>query len=298
MILVTGASGFLGSAIANRAKRRGLAVRGMIRPGSPRHRLQLAPGDLAIGEMENPESLAAAVEGVGAVIHCAASTSVSRPDLAASRRVNVEGLARLIEACQRAGTRRFVLISSQSADPRNPSVYGRTKYEAERRLRESSLEWTILRPALIYGPGDAAVFGKVVEFTRKFPVVPVLGSGRQRQRPVHVDEVAWAALRCLETPASIGKRYDLGGAEFLEFNDMLRELLRAQGLRKPLVHLPLWLCMALARILERVSSNPPVTVDNVLGVQLDAEVDNAPAERDLGFRPRSFRDAVGELFAP
>ena len=296
MLLVTGASGFLGSAIANLAKTRRTPVRGLVRSGSDRSRLRLEPAEIVVGEMADGESLRRAVEGIEAVIHCAATTSVAPPDLALSRRVNVEGTGRLLEACARAGAQRFVQISSQSAVRENSSVYGRTKYEADERVRSSGLAWTILKPGLIYGPGLGGVFGKVIEFADKFPVVPVLGDGRYEQRPVHVEDVAWAALQCHVSPISIRREYDLGGADPMEFNAMIRAILAARGKRKPLIHIPLAVCLALARALGLAMKNPPVTVDNVLGVRWASHIDNGPAERDLGFRPRPFGEGLRQCF--
>ncbi len=294
MILITGASGFLGSTIANMAHARGLPVRALVRPTSDRSRLKLAPDAIIAGDMTNANLLAKAVEGVDAVVHCAATTSVSAPDPQLSHRVNVEGTKLLVQACERAGARRYIQISSQSALAHNPSVYGRTKYLADEVVRASALDWTILKPGLIYGPGKAGVFSKVVEFTQKFPVIPVLGSGKHEQCPVHVEDVAWAALQCIETPLTIHREYDLGGGETMTFDGMIQAILAAQHQSKALVHLPLPLCMLLARTLGLVMKNPPVTTDNVLGVRLAGHVDNTPAERDFHYRPRPFRNSVGE----
>ncbi|MCX7014284.1 MAG: hypothetical protein NTW86_17320 [Candidatus Sumerlaeota bacterium] len=137
----------------------------------------------------------------------------------------------------------------------------------------------------------------MVEFTEKFPVVPVLGDGRYEQRPVHVGDVAWAALRCLSTPAAIRKEYDLGGADAMEFNAMIRSILAARGRRKRLLHVPLPLCLALAWGLGLAMKNPPVTADNVYGVRHAPHVDNGPAERDLGYRPRSFEEGLRGIFS-
>lgn len=296
MLLVTGASGFLGSTVANLAKRRGMAVRGLVRQNSDRGRLRLEDSEIAVGDMTDGDSLCRATHGATAAIHCAATTSSSKPDWELSRAVNIDGMRSLIEACREAGVRRLIQISTQSSLKENPSAYGQSKYQADQLLRESDLEWTILRPGLIYGPGRAGVFEKVVEFTEKFPFVPVLGDGRNVQRPVHVDEVAWATLRCLEAPGSIRNAYDLGGAEPLEFNAMIRAILEARGRRKPLIHIPLPVCMILARILALAMSDPPVTADHVLGVRLAPHLDNEPAERDLDFRPRTFQVGLREIF--
>lgn len=294
MLLITGASGFLGSHVANQATKRTMEVRALVRRTSDCSRLDLPPDCLLIGEMTDRESMQRAVAGCDAVVHCAATTSATAPDPELAQRVNVEGTRTLVALCEQHGVRRYVQISSQSAVPHNQSVYGRTKFQADEIVRASGLQWTILKPGLIYGPGKAGVFSKVVEFTRKFPVVPVLGSGRHEQNPVHVDDVAWAAIECLKTEATIQKEYDLGGAQAMTFDEMIRILLKAQGLKKPLVHLPLPLCMALAKVLEAISKNPPVTTDNVRGVKIAGHVDNSAAEQDFGYRPRDFKEAAGE----
>lgn len=292
MLLVTGASGFLGSTIANMAAERGIPVRGLVRRNSDRSRLSHANISLAEGDMADASSLAAALRGVEAVIHCAATTSASAPDMELSRRINVEGTRALVDECRKSGVRRYVQISSQSALPHNRSAYGSTKYLADEIVRGSQLDWTILKPGLIYGSGKAGVFSKVVEFTVKFPVVPVLGSGKHLQSPVHVEDVAWAALECLTSPSTLHREYDLGGRNSMTFDEMIQSILSAGNKRKPLLHLPLPLCMALARTLEMVMKNPPVTTDNVRGVKVAQPIDNSAAQRDFGYAPRDFNQWV------
>lgn len=297
MILVTGASGFLGSTVANLAASRELSVRALVRKNSDCSQLILAPEVLFIGDMQDHESLEHAVKGVDAVIHCAATTSATAPDPDLSQRVNVEGSRALVAACEKHHVRRYVQISSQSALAHNQSVYGRTKFQADEIVRASRLDWTILKPGLIYGPGKSGVFQKVVEFVDKFPVVPVLGSGQHEQRPVHVEDVAWAALECLKTDATIRKEYDLGGQSTLTFDEMIRAIMDGRGKRKPLAHLPLPLCMLLAKVLGTVMKNPPVTTDNVLGVRIAGHVDNTAAERDFGFNPKEFKSEMRAMLA-
>lgn len=299
MLLVTGASGFLGSAVVARARQRGLDVRAMVRRSSDLSLLGDLPDDaVAYADMTDAQALADALRGCDAVIHCAATTSSAAPDLELSRRVNVEGTRLLLEACAAQGVRRFVNISSQSAHDRNTSVYGMTKLEQDEAVRAAAdIEWTILKPSIIYGPQARGIFDKMVAHCRKLPAIPVIGSGLEPMRPIHVDDVADAALDCLEHGETIGRVYDLGGADELEFNDFLREILRALGLRKRLVHLPIPVAMALARALSLVMKNPPLTPDNVRGIQFAPSVDISAAARDFGFAPRSFRRGLRESFA-
>jgi NADH dehydrogenase len=296
MILITGASGFLGRVLVHRAIAQGHAVRALVRRPGPD--LDLPAETVYQGDVTDPATLAGAVDDVRAVIHAAATTSETAPDEALSRRTNVEGTRNLIEACRRAGVGRWVQISSLSANPGNTSVYGRTKFAADEEVRRSGLRWTILQPGTIYGPGGRGLFAKIVRLTRALPlVVPVLGSGKQTMRPIFVDDAAGAALDCLNREAAVGKTYALGCRDAITFNDFIRGVLRAQGRRKFLVHAPLWFCFPVARMLGFILKNPPVTVDNLVGIKQMAAPDIEAARRDFDFSPLTFADGLERTFA-
>jgi NADH dehydrogenase len=292
-VLITGASGFLGRRMVQLALERGLAVRALVRRPPAEQGL---PADCVYhGDVTDPLTLPAAVT---AVIHAAATTSETAPDEQLSRRTNVEGTRNLIEACGRAGVNRWVQISSLSANPNNTSVYGRTKFGADEVVRHSGLGWTILQPGTIYGPGGRGLFAKMVRMTGGgLPVVPMLGNGRQTMRPVFVDDCAAAALDCLDQDASVGHTYTLGCADVITFNDFVHGFLEAQGKRKLLLHIPLWLCFPVARLLGLFLKNPPVTVDNLVGImQMQApEID--AARLAFGFTPLTFAEGLRRTFA-
>jgi NADH dehydrogenase len=297
LLLVTGAAGFLGSHVVRAALARGYRVRASIRPSSDRAELDaLSNVEAVIGDVTDVASLARAVEGIGAAVHCAATTSEGRPDLARSRAVNVEGTRALVEAASRVGRPRWIQISSMSAHPGSTSVYGRTKFEADGVVRASALPWTILRPSIIFGPGDRGVIAKSVRLMRKLPIMPVVGDGRQLLRPILAAEVAAAALDCIERPQTVGKTYAIGGSEEVTFNEFLKRLGEAAGAQRPAIHLPIGLSMLIARALGAVSANPPLTVDNVLGVKEAQRVDIAPATADFGFAPASFSEGLRRVY--
>jgi NADH dehydrogenase len=297
MILITGASGFLGRHLVKRARAQGRAVRALVRRPTPD--LDLPADSIYQGDVTDPSTLAGAVAGVEAVIHAAATTSETAPDEALSRKTNVEGTRNLIEACRAAGVTRWVQISSLSANPANTSVYGRTKFAADEEVRRSGLRWTILQPGTIYGPGGRGLFAKMVRMTKSLPlIVPVLGSGKQTMRPIFVDDAADAALACLSHEATVGQTYALGCRDAITFNDFLRGVLRAQGKRKLLLHVPFWFCFPAARVLGWVLKNPPVTVDNLVGLKQMKAPEITAAQNDFGFAPLTFADGLDRTFAP
>lgn len=301
MIFLTGATGFLGRYLVRRALRDGRPVRILAR--RPPASLEMFGAEdegrlhVHVGDLTEPATLDAALDGVTAVIHAAATTSETAPDEVQSRRVNVAGTCDLLAAARRAGVDRWVQISSLSANPQNTSVYGRTKFEADELVRHAGLRSTVLQPGTIFGPGGRGLFAKIVRLTRALPVVPVLGPGTQPMRPIHAEDVADAVFASLDSEAAVGKTYALGGGDVITFNDFLRGVLREQGLRKPLVHVPFWVCFPAARLLGLVLRNPPVTVDNLVGLKQMRAPEIEPAQRDFGFAPPPFAERLRQTFA-
>ncbi|MFW6287011.1 MAG: NAD-dependent epimerase/dehydratase family protein [Candidatus Sumerlaeota bacterium] len=298
MILVTGASGFLGSAVVRIARARGYDVRPMVRENSD---LTLLKGidkeTFVYGDMTDAGSLQKATQGVDAVVHCAATVSTGAPDLEKSRKVNVEGTANLLAACSRNGVRRFINISSQSAHPENPSVYGQTKMEQDNEVRKADdIDWTILKPSIIYGPQAKGIFDKMVSFCKKMPVIPIIGSGREEMRPIHVDDVAAATLDCIENDQTIEQTYDLGGRDVLEMNEFIRTILDVLGRKAFLFHLPVPIALLIAKTASAVMDNPPLTPDNVTGIQTVKHVDISDAEHDFNFKPRGFEEGLRQMW--
>ncbi len=299
MLLVTGANGFVGSAVVHLALQRNIPVRAMVREASDLTLLEGSPKEIQVcADMDDAASLERAIEGITAVVHCAATTSTFAPDLELSRKVNVEGTRALLQACRTQGVTRFINISSQSAHPDNPSVYGKTKLEQDEVVRgETQIDWTILRPSIIYGPVARGIFNKMVGLCRKLPVIPVIGSGREPMRPLHVEDLAEGILQCIEAPATFGKSYDLGGADSLEFNQFLKEILQAIGQKKMLIHLPIPIALVIAHVLSTFLKNPPLTPDNVTGISTVQYVDITDAHQDFGFKPRLFYDGISKCLS-
>ncbi len=293
-ILVSGANGFVGSAICRVLSERGHTVVPLVRRGAE---LDLLPAGLepAHGEFHD----AASIRGVlretrpDVVVHAAAVVSMGKPDLDLSMRINVEGTRTFAAEASAAGVARWIQISSMSAHAANRSVYGGTKYLADEEVRRGAPSWTILRPSIIYGPAPRGIFHKLTRLLAKLPAVPLVGSGAEDMRPVHVDDVATAVAEAIDRPESIGREYMLGCLEPMSCRDFFRETARAVRGREPaLIPVPLWMCRIIAAVGEALLPAPPMTLDNVEGVTRAQPVDPAPAVRDLGFAPRRYAEGL------
>ena len=243
-VLVTGGTGFIGSALIPRLVADGHLPRLLVRRQA---RLPATmPVEVVPGDLTSPSDLRAAVAGADAVVHLGAATSIGRLDPALAYRVNVGGATALIEACRIAGCRRVVVLSTQHVYLPRCGTYGRTKRIADSLFAGSGLEVTILRPSLVYGPGSRGVFVKLAQLVRWLPVIPVVGPGTWNLRPVYLDDLVALIVETLARPDVSGRTYDVGGPERVTYNGFLEAICAA--LRRPCrcFHIPLAIGFSLA----------------------------------------------------
>ena len=243
MILLTGATGTVGSALLRRLTAEGRPVRALVRDqrrlGDQRVRVQIALGDLA-----DPPSFRNALRGVDTVVHLAASIR-DQPG-ASIEELNALATLRLVRAAERAGVERFVFFSAMNATHHSRTRFFRAKALAEEAVEESSLSTLIFRPSIIYTPGDPWL--TLLDRMSRLPAVPVSGSGKARFQPVWADDVAAAVMAGLSNGAAAG--FELAGPEVLSYNDIVRTVLRAAGRRRRLLHVPLPVVRASLRLLR------------------------------------------------
>ena len=292
-VLLTGATGFLGSHLGREMLRRGVPFSVLAR--SPRRAaFYLEQGvDVRLGDVTRPGDCRQALRGCRSLVHLAAAADVS--DAAFNRAVNVDGLRHVLDACREEGVRRVVFLSSTCAGRPLRDAYGETKLEGESLVRESGLEATILRPTMIYGRGSKE-FSTFVNVVRWSPVVPLVGDGRKVVQPVHVDDAVGAVLGCLTSAATVGGTYDVAGPAPVSFDGLVGLVRRTLGLGPRLVlHVPPAPVLLLARALGAVLTHVPVSVDQVLAFLQDTVVDIAPLRRDLGFAPRPLETGLAQV---
>ncbi len=312
-VLVTGATGFVGSAIVRALLARGLSVRVLARPGSDRRNVRHLQVDLVEGSLEDEASLRRAVTGCASLIHAAADYRIWVPDAAAMLRANVDGTRTLMRAALDAGVGRIVYTSSVatlghaeggSADEETPSAladmvgpYKRSKFLAEAEVRrmavEDGLPVVIVNPSTPVGPGD-------VKPTPTGRMIVEAASGRMPAyvdtglNIVHVEDVAQGHLLALDK-GRVGERYILGG-ENLSLADILAEIARLTGRQPPKVRLPrlpLFPLAVVAELWARLAGGEPfVTIDGLRMARWHMFFSSAKAERELGYSHRSAHQAL------
>ncbi|HEX5926122.1 MAG TPA: NAD-dependent epimerase/dehydratase family protein, partial [Baekduia sp.] len=244
MLLLTGATGLVGSALLPRLTAGGRPVRCLVRDprrlGAERVRVQLALGDLS-----DPPSFRNALRGVDTVVHLAAAIR-DQPG-GSIEELNAVATWRMVQAARQAGVQRFVFFSAQSASAHNRTRFMRAKALAERAVADSGVPHTIFAPSIIYAPGD--VFLTLLERMALLPVVAISGSGRALFQPIWAEDVADCVMAALERPDG-PQRYELSGPETLSYDAIAELVLRAAGRPRPLMHVPLGVVSRGLRTLE------------------------------------------------
>ena len=288
MLLLTGATGLVGSALLRRLTARGEVVRCLVRDprrlGAERVRVQLATGDLS-----DPASWRHALRGVKTVVHLAA-TERDQPRATIEE---IDGLAalRLVRAAERAGAERFLWLTRLGATPHHRSRVNRAKALAERAVAASGLSTTTLAGSLVYAPGDRRL--QRIERLALLPVVPLLGAGRARMQPIWADDVADCVLAALDGVA-LG-RFELAGPDVLSHREVARLVLRATHRRRRLLPVPSALAHPLLRAHETLAGPTAfATWDEaqLLTADMLTEAGTRDAER-LGVAPRRMADVLG-----
>jgi uncharacterized protein YbjT (DUF2867 family) len=246
MILLTGATGVVGSALLRRLTAGGAPVRCLVRDprrlGDQRVRVQIALGDLG-----NPASFRNALRGVDTVVHLGAS--IRDQPRASIEELNAVATLRLVRAAERLGVRRFVFFSAMGASLHSRTRFFRAKALAREAVEDSSLETTVFRPSIAYTPGDPWL--TLLERFSYLPVMPISGSGRALYQPIWAEDVADTVVAALDGDGA-GRAYELAGPEALSYDAIVRTLLRSLRKRRPLLHVPLPVVRRSLRGLERL----------------------------------------------
>jgi uncharacterized protein YbjT (DUF2867 family) len=256
MLLLTGATGLVGSSVLNRLLAEDRKVRCLVRDprrlGAQRVRVQIALGDLT-----DPPSFRNALRGVQTVVHLAASIR----DQPRGSIEELNGIAtwRMVEAAERQGVERFVFFSALGASSHHRARLLRAKALAEQAVREASMRSIVFAPSIVYAPGDPWL--TLLQRLALLPVMPVSGRGRTVFQPIWAEDVAACVVAALRmdgtTDATVTEggdraRYELAGPETLSHTEIVRTLLRSLDCGRPLVHVPTPIVSRALRLLQRV----------------------------------------------
>jgi nucleoside-diphosphate-sugar epimerase len=295
VLFLTGASGYVGMRVGERLAGRGRRLRCLVLPDDPVDPGNRFPAQVVRGDLRDLDSFAAYGDGVNAIVHAASVMPPAGADHI--KDVNVRGTANMIDFARRWEIRRFVYFSAVSAISSPKSAYGASKAEAERLVTESGLDYTVLRPTMVYGPDGAADFRSLVTLVRSMPLLsPVPGSGSARLQPVFIGDLVRAVELVLSTAAATGKTYNVSGGTVVRVRELLERIAAAEGLRRLRISVPLILCRAAAGALRLAVPSSLFSPDALLDLSEDADLDNGRFQVECGYQPLTLDEGFARVF--
>lgn len=265
-VVVLGGTGFVGGHLVPRLARGGWRTTVLSRARTPAMRAPDSGATLRSIDVYDRQQLAAALAGADAVVNLVGILNERGFDGAGFRKAHVELTSTLIDACRDAGVDRLVQMSALRAGE-GESHYLRTRGEAEARVKASGLRWSIVRPSVIFGPGDG-LFCRFASLLKFVPVLPIARAGA-KFAPVFVGDVAEAMARMLEREDSIGRTFELYGPDVMSLAQIVRYTAEHTGRRRVVVGLP----DALGRLQALVGDaipGKPISSDNFRSLKLDS----------------------------
>ena len=278
MILLTGATGFLGEFVLKELYKRGLKFKCFVRKDSNIETILQYNIPYCVGELDDVDSICAALEGVDGLINIASLGFGHGPNI--------------VNACENMNVKRAVFISTTGIftklNPNSKTV----RLEAEDIIKKSTLDYTIIRPTMIFGTPRDRNSWRLVKYIKNMPLIPVLGSGKYLQQPVYVRDLAWAVVSAYESNLTKRKAYNISGKNALTYNEVVDLTADALGKRIFRLHIPMNMSYAILTIYEKISKKPKLKAEQVLRLNENKDFSHKDAEEDFGYKPHTFEEAI------
>jgi uncharacterized protein YbjT (DUF2867 family) len=286
-VVVTGASGLVGTHLCHQLVEAGWKVRGIVRDAEKAAlRLGHLRLEIRVADIREAESVRSVLADAGAVVHLAAVAIEKHGE--SFEATNTDATAILLDAARAARVERIIHMSQNGASSSSPHRFLRSKGLAEDIVTSSAIRWTVLRPSVIFGPEDEFV-NVLARLVRLSPIVfPLPGGGVARFQPIAVDDVARAIVKSLENSTSVHQTYTIGGAVPLTLRQMTERILVAMNARRKLVGVPVSALRPLIAAAERMLPRPPVTTSLIDLLEVDNVVPENDLTTSLGINPIPF----------
>ena len=277
-VFVTGGTGFTGSHVVSLLLKNGHKVRCLCRPESDRSVLPQPDIEWAVGDLTDAAGLSASMQGMDALVNVAS--------------LGFGHANSILRAAQDAGIQRAVFVSTTAIFTQLNAASKKVRLAAEAAVENSGLNYTILRPTMIYGSPRDRNMWRLIRLMRSSPVVPVFGDGTYLQQPVYVGDVAQAIVSCLCNDQTIGKSYNIAGKDALTYNQVIDTIANQLPKRVWKIHIPSSPVVGILKFFERLHLPLPIKAEQVLRLNENKDFSYAEAKREFGFSPMPFEEGI------
>lgn len=284
-VLITGGAGVVGTRLSKIFLSMGHSVRVLTLAGQGETRRLPKEVEIFYGDVQKPETLLDVFRNVDIVCHLAAVILSKKKS--AFEKINYEGTRNVLFAAKAAGAKRFLFVSSISVIYPDLTDYGKSKFLAERLVKNSGIPYTIVRPTLVVEQTGGAEYMLFLKYLKKSPLIFLPGKGKCLKRPVRTEDLVRGIALAATVPAAEGKVYALAGSKILSLYEMAKVSMERAGFQKKILGVPLWICHVLASLKQLLCPGSVSARQALSGFRYDAAPEIDDAKRDLGYNPGS-----------
>lgn len=277
MRLITGAAGFIGEFVVRETYKENPMenVRFFVRSSTNRKFLMKFPAEFFLGDLKNINSVKKAMEGVTEVLHLA----------------GIRYSPNIIKAAKEAGVKKVILLHTTQMFSKHLKEAKKYK-KIESIISSEPVDYTILRPTMVYGSRKNRNIHKIVLFINKHSFYPFIGSDKCLIQPIYAGDVAKACLDVLKTNKTVRKAYNIAGKNYLTWRKVISIIAKSLGVKVRTFRIPLWFGIFALSAYKLVSNNPKLTVKNILRFNENKNFNISLAKKDFGFDPISFEEGI------
>jgi len=285
MIYIAGGTSFLGKKVVKKLLTEGMELRCLFRSEAAKLKLIDLQRefkdklDLAGGNLFSSDSLVYSLKGIDTAIYMV-------------RLEYVDFVKNFLDAALKCGLKRVVFISSTTAMLPTENKFKTMKLESEELIKKSGINYTILRPTMIYGGKEDNNFFKMLSFIKKKGFFVIFGSGKNLIQPVHVDDVAGAIFKVLDNPVTHNKTYVICGRDALQYNEMLQTVRNMHKRNFRIIKLPINASKFAVNIYKKIVKKSDFNSDQIERMKIDKAYSYEEADKDFGFSPMSFKEGI------
>lgn len=262
-VLVTGAAGFVGSHLVPALTKHDYVVTAVVKDPNEKEKISTIGVNVIVADLSRKEQLERKIPPQDIVIHLAAQISAKSKDQFVKN--NVIATQNLIDISRSLKVKKFILFSSAAVTSKRLDWYAETKQEKEKIVKESKLNYIIVRPSMIYGPGDNKNLGWLAQFIKKMPIIPIPGNGLYGRQPLYVEDITKITIKLIETK-NAKKIYEIHGKDYVPLKKIIEILEQELNVKKPVINIPAWLALPLAYLQEKILPNPKFTSDQIISL--------------------------------
>jgi NADH dehydrogenase len=259
-IAITGASGFIGSALTRALGQKGFSLRLIVHKKKP-DLLDRDKFDIKTADVHNIDTLVQAFININIIYHIVGIIAETR-QLTFEKTV-AGGTRNVVEAAQKCGVKKIVYLSALGTSDKSQSKYHQAKWKSEEYIRNSGIDYVILRPSVVFGPDDEFL-NMIAGMIKRLPLIPVIGDGNYELQPIYIDDLVKIMIACLDNEKAVNRMVEIGGPKAYAYKELVSILKRHLNKKKLIIYLPTLFIKAIATVMERVLKPAPITTDQLL----------------------------------